>query len=125
MREDIFKIKSVVIEGRKNGRRLGVPTANINIIDHVNELPEFGVYAGYINVRKKRYRCVLSIGRAVTFDAKEVTLEVHVLDFCRDIYGLEVEIELIRKLRNMIKFDSEEDLKAQMKKDCEEARGIL
>ena len=57
MEKSLFKIKSIVIEGRKNGKRLGVPTANINIIDHINNLPEYGVYAGYINVKQKRYRC--------------------------------------------------------------------
>ena len=125
MEKSLYKLKSIVIEGEANGRKIGFKTANVRIVDYVNDLPKYGVYAGYVKVGNRTHKGVFHIGPAETFDRKEVTLEVHILDFAKNIYGFEIEVELIRMLRKIKKFNNEEELKAQIAKDCEAARSIL
>jgi riboflavin kinase/FMN adenylyltransferase len=110
-----------VIEGRKIGRTLGFPTANLEFLNPA-ELPENGVYAVDVNLQNENFLGVLNIGNRPTFGTSEKTAEVHILDFAREIYGEILDIEIRKFIRNEKTFDSSEDLKKQIEADRDEAR---
>lgn len=113
-------VLGTVVKGRRVGRKLGFPTANIN--PHHEAIPPSGVYAVDAAVLGKIYRAILNIGTRPTFNLKkEPVIELCILKFNRDIYGEDVEIIFKRKLRNERKFKSTEALKEQIKKDISRA----
>lgn len=107
-----------VEEGLKNGRKMGFPTANVAYGD-AKLLPPDGVYKGSIEVGENSYRAVINIGKNPTFDAKKRTVEVHIPNFSRDIYGESVRVEFADRIRGEIKFGSVDELIAQIKRDVE------
>lgn len=107
-----------VEKGFENGRKMGFPTANI-AYDEGKLLPPDGVYKGKIYLKNEVRTAVINVGKNPTFDAKKRTLEVHIPNFAGDIYGECVRIEFARKIRGEIRFDSIEELIAQIKKDVE------
>ncbi|MCX7769445.1 MAG: bifunctional riboflavin kinase/FAD synthetase [Proteobacteria bacterium] len=118
-----YVLKGMVTKGKKIGRLIGFPTANLLIIDYL--IPRHGVYAAYTYIDNNKYRAVLNIGPAVTFNIDQVSFEVHILDFEGDIYGKEVVVEFVERLRGVEKFKDIEMLKEQIKKDIERAKEIL
>lgn len=118
-------VLGTVISGAKRGRALGYPTANIN--PHHEVLPVSGVYAVKIFYREKEYRGICNIGTRPTFDNPEdnQTIEVHLFNFKKDIYGQDLEIQFIRKIRDEKKFPSYSSLVEQIKKDHRKALRIL
>lgn len=114
-----MKFKGKVIKGKALGRKLGFPTANLELKE--NDLPEHGIYAGYVFFEDNKYKGAIFYGPV----DGEVVLEVHILDFDKDIYDQEVELEFVNKIREVTKFNSEEDLKNQIATDCEEVRKVL
>lgn len=118
-----YTIRGMVTKGRKIGRLLGFPTANLLITNYL--IPSRGVYAAYAYIEGVRFRAVINIGPAPTFHIEEKSFEVHLLDFEGDIYGKEVVVELRERLRGIIKFKDVEDLKEQIKNDIERAKRIL
>ena len=109
-------VLGTVVKGRKIGRRLGFPTANIN--PHHEAIPPGGVYAVDAKVRGKKYMGVLNIGIRPTFDLKkEPSIELYIFKFKRDIYGKDVEVIFRYKIRDEKRFASSEALKDQIKKD--------
>lgn len=109
-----------VIKGRSVGRRIGFPTANIN--PHHEAIPPSGVYAVDVMVQKKLFKGVLNIGTRPTFGKdKESAIELHILNFKKDIYGKDVEIIFKRKIRDEKKFPSIEALRRQIEKDISRA----
>jgi riboflavin kinase/FMN adenylyltransferase len=118
-----FKLTGKVVGGKKIGRTLGFPTANVEP-DHLIDLPKNGIYAAWIAIpgEEKPRLCVLSQGVHPTLPEGKPTIEAYILDFDRDIYGETVELEYFRFLRPEIKFDSVDALIAQMKLDVFEAR---
>lgn len=126
-----FSILGTVTRGRTLGRQLGFPTANI---EHQNEVfPPCGVYAVYAHVyfesgRPNHHYGVLNMGVNPTFGGEPGNrpgLELHLFDFNSDIYGREVEVFFVRKLRNERKFSSMDKLRGQIALDGEKARNIL
>ena len=117
-----MKLKGIVVKGKGRGVGLGFPTANIELD---GPLPEFGIYAVWVYWKGTRLKGALSCGPAYTFNETKPTLEVFILDFKSDLYGQEIQIEIVKKIRDMEKFDSSEKLSEQIKKDCEEIRKIL
>ncbi|MFH1782704.1 MAG: bifunctional riboflavin kinase/FAD synthetase [Candidatus Omnitrophota bacterium] len=110
-----------VVKGRRVGRDLGFPTANIN--PHHESIPPSGVYAVDVLLNKSLYRGVLNIGTRPTFMKDiEPTIELHILDFKKNVYGKDVEIMFIKKLRNELRFKNAEALKTQIKKDISHAK---
>jgi len=109
-------ILGTVVKGRKVGRRLGFPTANIN--PHHEAIPQSGVYAVDARLLNKKYQGILNIGTRPTFgkDA-EPTIELHIFDFNKNIYGKDLQIIFNNKIRNEKRFSSIEALKRQIKKD--------
>jgi riboflavin kinase/FMN adenylyltransferase len=117
-------IKGVIIEGLKLGSKIGFPTANLKLQDD-NFIPENGVYAVFVNVFDKKFKGMLNVGYRPTFNLKELSIEVHIFDFHENIYGLNIEVEIIKKIREEIKFNSKEELKNQLEKDKIESDNIL
>ena len=118
-------VLGTVISGAKRGRGLGYPTANIN--PHHEVLPASGVYAVKIFYREKEYRGICNIGTRPTFDNPEdnQTIEAHLFNFKKDIYGQDLEIQFIRKIRDEKKFPGHSSLVEQIKKDHRTALRIL
>ncbi|TSI11363.1 riboflavin biosynthesis protein RibF [Lysinibacillus sp. BW-2-10] len=118
-----FKVPGIVIQGDKRGRTIGFPTANIQ--PHEGSfIPRTGVYAVRLKVQNKWYNGVCNVGYRPTFknpDDKQLSIEVHILDFNKNIYGEDVTIGWEKHLRNEQKFDGIESLKAQIEKDKNEA----
>lgn len=109
-------VLGTVVRGRRVGRELGFPTANIN--PHHEAIPPSGVYAVSARVNGKTYAAILNIGTRPTFNIKkEPTIELYIFNFNRDIYGEDVEIMFKHKIRDEKKFSSAEALKKQIKKD--------
>lgn len=119
-----YSIIGRVIKGHSRGKRLGFPTANIGLERHFC-IPKDGVYAG-ITVREgKRIPCAINVGTNPTFGDRELSVEVYLLNFAEDIYGETLEVEFHLRLRDEIRFLSEEELIEQMKVDAKRAWGIL
>jgi riboflavin kinase/FMN adenylyltransferase len=116
-----------VVGGQQLGRRIGYPTANIEVEEPHKLIPPDGVYAVKIRVEGKLYGGMLNIGYrpTVNHNVDHRSLEVHIFDFKRDIYSEEVEIEFIQRVRDEQKFSNVEELKAQLKKDEESIRAIV
>ena len=120
-----FSILGTVEKGDRVGHELGYPTANLN--PHNEIMPPDGVYAGRVLIAKEQFGGVANIGVRPTFanrDRKRV-LEVHIFDFDRKIYGQDMEVLFLQKLRDERKFDSVDALKAQIAADEQTAREII
>ena len=118
-----------VIHGQKLGRTLGFPTANIALDGYLR--PRYGIYAvtGTLPVgpdgQARRVAGAANVGIRPSFDPPKELLEPHFFDFAEDLYGQEIEVAFHHFLRPEAKFDSLDDLTAQMKLDCDEARRLL
>jgi riboflavin kinase/FMN adenylyltransferase len=123
-----FTVHGVVVEGDKRGRELGFPTANVPTTG-VAAAPADGVYAGWLRRRDtgETYPAAISVGTNPTFDGeRERRVEAYVLD--RDdleLYGVEVEISFVERLRGMVRFDGIEALVETMRDDVKRARAML
>ncbi len=117
-----FSLRGPVVEGDRRGRTLGFPTANIAIgLDRA--LPAYGVYVTRAFVGETAYASCTSIGIRPTFDVEpRATVETFILDFDEDIYGQEMRIDLLERLRGELRFESVDDLVAQMHKDIVQTR---
>ena len=119
-----YQIRGEVEKGRdRGGKLLGFPTANINLHDEL--CPKTGVYAVTVECDNTLLKGVANIGYSPTFEDHQFTVEVHILDFNKDIYGRKIRVNFIERLRDEIKFSSVEALSAQIHKDVEQAREIL
>ena len=113
-----YSIHGKVVEGFKNGRLLGFPTANIELFDTDKLIPALGVYAVRVRWGNCRYKGMMNIGHRPTLDNGEnISLEVHILNFEADIYNQSVEIDFIKKIRDEQKFNGIDELKTQLEKD--------
>ncbi len=110
------RLEGKVEHGLQNGRKMGIPTANISY-ETDTAIPKNGVYAGYTYVRGKKYKSVINVGSNPTFGAERITVESHILGFDGDIYGEEISAEFIKRLRGDIKFNSIEELIKQINAD--------
>ena len=114
-------ILGTVVKGKAIGRKIGFPTANIN--PHHEAIPPSGVYAVDTRMNKKIYKAVLNIGIRPTLGKdKEPTVEIHILQFKKNIYGKDIEIIFKGKIRDEKKFPSLEKLRMQIKKDILNAK---
>ena len=118
-----YSIRGRVISGQRLGRTLGVPTANI-ALEPTSRLAH-GIYAVVARVGGRAFPAVASFGTRPSVDDGQPLLEVHLLDFDGDLYGREMEVEFIERIRDERKFDSIPLLAAEMERDKERARAIL
>jgi riboflavin kinase/FMN adenylyltransferase len=122
----LYSIKGKVVEGRKLGKGLGYPTANIDITDEYKLIPNLGIYVVSIELDSSLYFGMMSIGKNPTVtDEDIIKCEVNIFDFGENIYGKDIKINFIEYLRNEKKFDSLEDLKKQMTCDREKSLKII
>lgn len=112
-----YRLRGSVIPGAARGRSLGFPTANLRVEDARKILP-FGVYGGAARLDDGAVvRAVANIGLKPTFSGPEPSVEVHLLDWSGDLYGREIEFEMIRRLRPERRFESIEALRDQIARD--------
>jgi len=122
----MYGLKGVVVEGNMLGRRIGFPTANMELYEPLKMLPGDGVYAVWAEVNGKRYRGISNVGcRPTVEDGNRKTIETHILEFDEDIYGLALRIEFVARIREIVKFPSIEALAEQLKVDKEKGNRIL
>ena len=123
-----YSLTGTVILGNKIGRTIGFPTANLDIAPQYMLLTNAGVYACKAMHDGKEYYAMANIGRRPTIgDVKEgnYMVEVNIFDFDADIYGQTLRINLIDRIRDEIKFDNLEELKAQLTIDKDKAKAVL
>lgn len=113
-----------VVSGRQQGREMGFRTANLEI-PAWQCLPCEGVYAGYAIVDGKGFKAAISMGVSPTFEDAVAQCEVHILDFEGDLYGQEIAVRLVRRLRPMEKFDSVDELIDTVTSDIQWCRDNL
>lgn len=119
-----YQIRGTVAHGRnRGGKLLGFPTANINLHDELS--PKTGVYAVIVEYDGKRYKGVANIGYSPTFDDHIFTVEAHILDFEKDVYGEPIKVNFVERLRDEKKFSGISELSDQIKKDIAKARKLL
>ncbi len=114
-----YVISGEVVKGKQLGRKLGYPTANIQVQDRYKLIPGNGVYVVKVTYRNKHYKGMLNIGTNPTVNGVNRSIEVHILDFNQDIYGEQLKLSLIERIRSEEKFENIEKLKAQLGKDRE------
>lgn len=117
-----FSLSGKVIHGEKRGRRLGYPTANIEIY---KSYPINGIFLVNILFEDKKLFGLASWGNKPTFSGIDHVLEVNILDFESDIYGKQLKVIFIDKIRDQIKFDNQDELIEQMNKDKKTAEILL
>ncbi|HJT72576.1 MAG TPA: bifunctional riboflavin kinase/FAD synthetase [Chitinophaga sp.] len=122
-----YFIEGKVIHGDKMGRKLGYPTANIELTDPRKLIPAEGIYAIRVQVDRqgKPLNGVMSIGTRPTFNGSDLRVEAHIFDFSGDIYDRLLRVEMISYIRANQKFDNIEALISQMDKDSLIARNVL
>jgi len=122
-----YQLNGKVIEGKKLGRELGYPTANISLEENLKLIPMDGVYAVNVFLNGSKYRGMMSIGFNPTVENQsgERHIEVNIFDFNEDIYGREIKVELIDRIRDEEKFDDLDTLKAKMAEDKLKSREIF
>ena len=112
-----------VVKGHGRGAELGFPTANLD--PHHETLPPEGVYAVYAQLGKKRIRGVVHIGSRPTFGERDRSVEVHLLGWRGELYGRELELFFVKKLRGIRRFPSRQALTAAIRRDVAQARRVF
>ncbi len=111
-----YCIEGHVVKGLQNGTKMGIPTANVDY-DVNMALPKEGVYAGITYVDGKRLKSVINVGRNLTFGAKKLTVESHILNFNENIYDKYIRVSFAKRLRDVVRFNSIDELIKQIKSD--------
>lgn len=121
-----YQLKGSIVDGYKVGRKLGFPTANIQVDEPFKIVPGIGVYAVWVYLKGERYKGMLYIGdRPTLHNGNNITLEVNILDFSGDIYNNEITVAFIYHVRGDIKFNSLDELKEQLGRDRETVDKLL
>lgn len=113
-----------VMQGAQRGRLLGFPTANLSVLTE-RAIPADGVYACFVWVNQKRHQAVTNIGVRPSFAGAERTIETHLLNFSSDLYGLDLKMEFVARLRPEKRFENLDELVAQIRSDAERAAELL
>jgi riboflavin kinase/FMN adenylyltransferase len=119
-----YKIPGRVVQGAQRGRDLGFRTANLQV-DAQRALPKRGVYAAWANLTDARRKSVVNVGTRPTFDEQDLLIEAHVLDYGGDLYGEQICIEFVQRLRSERVFADASALIEQVQRDIATAREIL
>ena len=117
-----FNLSGKIIKGDELGRKIGYPTANLKIFEKYKLKPQNGVYLTRTKLKKQTYFGMMNIGIRPTISAKNNQIETHLFDFNGNLYGHEMTLEILEKIREEKKFKSIEKLKIQLdvdKKHCQ------
>lgn len=118
------ELDGVVVRGEQRGRALGYPTANVEH-HRLAAVPADGIYAGLAHVDGQTFAAAISVGTNPTFDAQKRTVEAHLLDFQGDVYGQQMRVGFVERLRGMEAFSGVEALVAQMERDVAHTRKVV
>jgi riboflavin kinase/FMN adenylyltransferase len=119
----LYSLVGTVVEGYQKGREIGFPTANVGLTYEV--IPARGVYAVQVEWRGRGYDGVANIGVNPTFGRVQLSLEIHLFDFAKQLYGETVEVFFVKKIREEQTFPSVAALTAQIRQDVETAHHLL
>lgn len=121
-----YQLSGKIVKGDQLGRKFGFPTANLTVEEDYKLIPSNGVYAVRVYTNGKQAKGMMNIGYKPTVSSsKQKTIEVHIFDWQQDIYGKEMNIEFIDRIRQEIKFDSKDQLIARLHVDRTQAESIL
>jgi len=120
-----YSVRGIVVRGEGRGRGLGFPTANLAIGERDKLIPPEGIYAVRAILRSGTYMGALHMGPRPTFKGSPPSVELHLLDFDRDIYGEEIRVDFIERLRGIEPFTGVDALVDQIRKDVDRAREIV
>jgi riboflavin kinase/FMN adenylyltransferase len=115
-----FTLSGTVVEGEKLGGKLGIPTANLAVQNEL--LPANGVYVGRAIFSGSKLPAVTNVGIRPTVGGRKLTVEAHILEYSGNLYGREMQLEFLQKLREEKKFGGIDELKAQIHSDIESTR---
>lgn len=120
-----FSLVGTVVDGRKQGRVFGFPTANLELSENY-VLPKNGVYHTHVHIKGETFTGLTSVGFNPTVSDDEIIkIETYILDFSRNVYGEKIEVEFLRFIREEIKFDDVNLLTEQMKNDLKTVKTML
>lgn len=120
-----YQLEGRVLDGRKLGRTIGYPTANIEPLNPLKLVPADGVYAALAHVNGKTYKGMLNIGYNPTVPGKGRSIEIHIFDFNEDIYYQSIQLSFVEKLRDELVFENLDALKSQLHLDKLHATKVL
>jgi riboflavin kinase/FMN adenylyltransferase len=121
-----YHINGKVVQGAQRGRTIGYPTANIQLPDADKLIPQMGVYAVQVYMNQLHYKGMLNLGVNPTVsDTQDLKIEVHIFDFAQEVYGAEMDIYFVARIRDEMKFTSLDELKMQLALDKENAIALL
>jgi len=123
--ERFYLLNGTVIHGDKRGKELGFPTANIQPENSSKIVPRIGVYATWVRVDGEYYCGMMNIGERPTFDEASYSIEVHIIDFDKEIYGKEIQIQFVERVRDEMKFSGKDELVRQLNHDKEKVMKVL
>jgi len=121
-----YEIEGVVVKGKQLGKKLGYPTANIELNDENKQIPKNGIYAVEVLYNGNLYTGMMSIGKNPTVNNSEkIFLEVNIFNFDKDIYGEKIKIKFVEYIRDEEKFDSLDELKNKLNEDKQKTLNIF
>lgn len=123
--KSIFCMTGKVLAGEGKGKPIGMPTANMDISKQ-KCLPKAGVYAVLVEIHNKIYQGVTNVGKRPSVDDRDdITIEIYILDFDEDIYGVDIKIYFYKKLRSTRKMSSIKEVKKQVEMDVKKAKAYF
>lgn len=120
-----YFLRGVVVKGKQLGKQIGYPTCNVLVSEEQKLIPTNGVYAIRVILGDEKFNAMLNIGNRPTVNGEEVTIEAHIFDFDRDVYGEKLELQFVEFLRSERKFDGLKELSAQLALDKISALEVL
>ncbi len=120
-----YSIRGIVVKGDGRGKGLGFPTANLSVGGGDKLIPRQGIYAVRGVLRGGTHAGALHLGPRPTFKGSPPSIELHLIDFDADIYGEEVRVDFVRRLRGVEPFTTVDALVRQIRVDVEEARAAV
>ncbi|MCQ2814681.1 MAG: bifunctional riboflavin kinase/FAD synthetase [Bacilli bacterium] len=120
-----YRISGLIVHGNSNGTTIGFPTANLELADPY-VMPKDGVYIGYAYIMGEKKKALICVSTHPSImELKKPIIEVHIINFNENIYGKEISIDFIDKIRDIVKFDNLDKLKEQLNKDLILAKKCL
>lgn len=119
-----YKITGKVIKGNKIGKKIGYPTANLEV-NRNKILPQNGVYAVNTYVNSQKYQGMIYLGKKSSISNNELSVEVNIFNFRKNIYQKIITVEFVEKIRNEMTFNNFNELKSQLDKDKNECKKIF
>ena len=121
-----YSLHGVVVAGNRLGRTIGFPTANMQLYEPLKLVPGNGVYFVKVRTLEKEYFGMCNIGcRPTVGTGNSRTIETHIFDFDEDIYGLDLEVTFLSRIREEVRFDSLDELRVQLEKDRDACRTVI